>query len=135
MLNLKASNSNEEIILKYLNENASETLTERINTGDKSLAQCWNYITSEARKRAKNGCACIDDSTVFGWAIHFFEEDSIKGKDYSSPKSGVKAVKTASDEVKPAEGAVTEANVQKKPKMKKNEACGFDQISFDALFG
>ena len=135
MLNLKATGKNEEIILKYLEGNASEALTEKINGGAKTLSQCWNYITCEARKQANGGCACIEDSTVYGWAIHFFEEESINGADYNKAKCGVKAVKTASDEVKPAEGAVTEANMQKKPKTKKNEACGFDQISFDSLFG
>lgn len=78
MLKLEAKNNNEKIILKYLDENASDYLREKINTGSKTLSECWSFITNEARKKAVNRCACIDDSTVFGWAIHFFEEDSIK---------------------------------------------------------
>ena len=77
-IKLEAKNGNEGIILSYLKEFASPALVERINNGNKTLAQCWKYITSEAKKKAKNGCACIEDSTVYGWAIHFFEEDSIK---------------------------------------------------------
>ena len=40
------------------------------------------YATNEARNLAKNGASydCIDDNTVFGWAIHYFEEESIEGK-------------------------------------------------------
>lgn len=81
MLKLEAKNKNEEIILNYLNQNASESLVEKINNGKKTLEQCWNYIVAEAKKEAVNNCACIDDSTVFGWAVHFFEEDSIQAEE------------------------------------------------------
>ena len=77
MLNLEAKTSNEKLVLKYLEENASDVLREKINSGSKTLKECWKYIRSEARKKAVSGCACIDDQTVFGWAIHFFEEDGI----------------------------------------------------------
>ena len=38
------------------------------------------YATQEARKMAEKGsqCACIEDDVVFGWAIHYFEEDGIE---------------------------------------------------------
>lgn len=85
MLNLKAKTDNEKIVLDYLNKNVNEVLAEKINSGEKTLAQCWNYITSEAKKLAKNGCACVDDATVFGWAVHFFEEDSIEAKQPATP--------------------------------------------------
>ena len=43
------------------------------------------YATEEAKKLATNSAryACVDDSTVFGWAIHYFKEDSIEGKLYN----------------------------------------------------
>ena len=77
-LNLTAKGDNEKIILQYLENNVSEVLAEKINSGTKTLADCWKFITECARKQAKDGCACIQDDVVFGWAIHFFEEDSIK---------------------------------------------------------
>ena len=77
-LNLTAKGDNEKIILQYLENNASEVLAEKINSGTKTLADCWKFITECARKQAKDGCACIRDDVVFGWAIHFFEEDAIK---------------------------------------------------------
>lgn len=82
MLNLEAKTNNEKIILNYLDKNASEMLAEKINNGKKSLSQCWAYIVSEAKKMAENNCACVDDATVFGWAIHFFEEDSIQAEQH-----------------------------------------------------
>ena len=77
-LNLTAKGDNEKIILQYLENNVSDVLAEKINSGTKTLADCWKFITECARKQAKNGCACIQDDLVFGWAIHFFEEDAIK---------------------------------------------------------
>ena len=40
------------------------------------------YACDEAKKIAANGAnyACIDDNTVFSWAIYYFEEDSIDKK-------------------------------------------------------
>lgn len=96
-LRLKANNKQEEIILAYLQENASETLAEKINNGTpfekdrkpltnlKTLSGFMKYACEEARKLAEKGSnwACIDDKVVFGWAIHYFEEDSIEGTLYT----------------------------------------------------
>lgn len=96
-LRLKANNKQEEIILAYLQENASETLADKINNGTpfekdgkpltnlKTLSGFMKYACEEARKLAEKGanCACVEDSVVFGWAIHYFEEDSIKGTLYT----------------------------------------------------
>ena len=76
-LNLKASGKNQELVLEYLETNASDVLVEKINAGKKNLDGCWSFITKEARKVANNNCACVDDQTVYGWAIHYFEEDDI----------------------------------------------------------
>ena len=82
-LNLEVGSQNEQIIKDYLENKASEILVEKINNGKKTLKGCWNYIYSEARKRAENNCACIADTEVFGWAIHYFEEDSINESEIS----------------------------------------------------
>lgn len=76
-LKLEAKNRNEEIVLNYLKETATDMLAEKINSGKKTLQGCWNFITGEAKKKAVSGCACIEDREVFGWATHYFEEDSI----------------------------------------------------------
>lgn len=78
MTNLTAEGAAQKRILDYINENASETLTEKINSGKKTMAGCFDYIKNEAKKQAVKGSACIEDQEVYGWAIHFFEEDSIK---------------------------------------------------------
>ena len=77
-LRLTASGRNQELVLAYLQENASDVLAEKINNGTKTMAGCWDFITKEARKMATNNCAAVDDATVYGWAIHYFEEDDIE---------------------------------------------------------
>ena len=96
-LNLKANTPAEQKILKYLQNNASETLVDKINNGTpfekdgkplinkKTLTGFMKYACDEARKTVENGSssACIEDSVVYGWAIHYFEEESIEGTLYT----------------------------------------------------
>ena len=73
--NLKSSNNAEKIIIDYLEENASEMLIEKINRCNKPMSDCFKFITSQAKKRVQGGCACISDAEVFGWAVHYYEEE------------------------------------------------------------
>ena len=91
-LNLTAQSREQEILLAYLQENASEVLAEKINRGvpvekngvplmmKKDLSGFLKYATEEAKKVAAKGAtaACIEDTTVFGWMMHYFEEDTIE---------------------------------------------------------
>lgn len=79
-LNLQPGNAYETAVLKYLEENASDALAEKINNGSKTLEQCFIYIKNQARNKAQNGCAMIEDKVVYGWAVHFFEEDEIEAE-------------------------------------------------------
>lgn len=79
-LNLTAEDAGQKLILAYLEENASDSLAERINAGKKTMSGCWQYIRGRARALAKNQCACVPDSEVFGWAVHYFEEDAMNNE-------------------------------------------------------
>jgi hypothetical protein len=79
MINLTAKNTTEQRVLDYLQANASEVLSERINAGKKTIAGALTYAKDEARKMAEGeSCVVVDDATVFGWIIHYFEEDHIE---------------------------------------------------------
>ena len=136
-LNLTAENRQEELVKAYLEEHASEELAEKINNGTlftkdgvpltnkKTLAGFMKYACEEARKMAKKGenAACVEDSVVYGWAIHFFEEDSIEGTLYTLDGAEYKpAPKTVS---KPASKPV-----EKTPTKKAPEEPSKDQLSF-----
>ena len=92
-LNLETKTKEQELVKAYLEENASATLAEKINNGTpfekdektlinkKTLDGFMKYASSEARKLASKGAnsACVEDKVVYGWAVHYFEEDSIEG--------------------------------------------------------
>ena len=96
-LNLTATTTEEKVLKEYLEQNASEVLANKINNGvpvekdgkklisKKTLAGFLKYATEEARKQAAKGAtsACLHSDIVFGWAIHYFEEDSIPGTLYN----------------------------------------------------
>lgn len=96
-LNLEAKTPAERKIKAYLEANASEILADKINNGvhiqkdgkmllnKKTLDGFMKFACDKAKKQAEKGasCACIEDDVVFGWAVHYFEEDSIEGIPYS----------------------------------------------------
>lgn len=137
-LNLETKTKEQELIKQYLEENVSETLANKINDGvkivkdnktlinKKDLNSFMNYANQEARKLAEKGsdCACIEDKVVYGWAIHYFEEDEIKGNLYNEDGTEYKA------EIK----KTTMPKVESKPEPKKPEkqqATLFDLMSFN----
>lgn len=108
-LNLTANNIPEQRIKEYLEQNVSPTLAEKINNGTpitkdgkqlinrKTLAGFFKWATTEARKLAEKGAnfACVDDNTVFGWSIHYFEEEAIEGEIFNLDGTPYKAEKKA----------------------------------------
>lgn len=134
-INLTANNANEQRVLDYLEANASDVLAEKINGGNKTLNGFFAYARGEAQKLAVNGCACVEDQTVFGWAIHYFEEEDIKEPvTPQEPKAVIKATKAAETPVKAqkVDKPTTRAEKTKKPEDKPVNG----QMSlFDSLFG
>ena len=127
-LNLTTKTDSQKIVKEYLEQNVSDTLAEKINNGviiekdgkrlinRKNLDGFMKYACGEARKQAAKGqnSACIPDSEVFGWAMHYFEEDSIEGTLFNEDGTEYKphtAVK------KPAETTVIPPKPQPKPQL------------------
>jgi len=69
-----------EIIKAHLDKMAQQdfAFAERYKLESKNLDKCCDYIRSEAKKRAKAGCAVIEDAVVFGWAVHYYMEDKVE---------------------------------------------------------
>jgi len=109
-LNLTTNGKEQERIFAYLEANASDVLADKINNGvqitkdnkqlinKKDLKGFIRFAGEEARKQSEKGstCACVEDDIVFGWAIHYFEEDSIEGTLYNLDGTEYKVVKQAS---------------------------------------
>jgi len=104
-LNLTTNGKEQERIFAYLEANASDVLADKINNGvqitkdnkqlinKKDLKGFIRFAGEEARKQSEKGstCACVEDDIVFGWAIHYFEEDSIEGTLYNLDETEYKA--------------------------------------------
>lgn len=73
--------SMEQAIKIYLDKRAKEDslFAEVYKKANKSIKGCCKYIYSKARELAKGGNAVgVDDATVYGWAVHYYDEDDIK---------------------------------------------------------
>ena len=93
-------------LLDYLEANASDELVEKINKGTpytkdgielinkKTLDGFMRYAIEEAKKLAEKGTmgAMVDDPIVFGWLMHYFQEDEIVGTLYNLDGSEYKPV-------------------------------------------
>lgn len=138
-LNLEANGTEQQAVLLYLQENASVTLADKINNGvfilkdgkrllnKKDLNGFMQYACGEAKKLADKGAkyACVMDDVVYGWAIHYFEEESIEGTLYTEDGTEYKKVVP----VKP-KTTVTTKPVITKPKKNEGQVSIFD-MNFD----
>lgn len=73
--------SMEQAIKIYLDNRAKtdSLFAETYKKANKSIKECCKYIYSQAKKLAKGGNAVgVDDETVYGWAVHYYDEDDIK---------------------------------------------------------
>lgn len=154
-LNLEAKTKPQELILAYLEKNATETLVEKINNGvsiekdgkalinKKTLDGFMKYAETEARKLAEKGAnsACVEDTIVYGWAMHYFEEDSVEGTlynldgtEYKQPNKGTqktvkpKTVTTAKKEKTTAQYSLFDMITAEEEKPKEPEKPTLDEI-------
>ena len=150
-LNLTANTEPQKVIKAYLEQNASETLADKINYGTeiekdgktlvnkKTLDGFMKFATNQARELAEKGSnyACVEDATVFGWAIHYFEEDAIEEKLYNQdgteyqaqkPKKADAKKPTKKTEVKKVELKPTPKPIEK-PIEKPKKIISFNQVS------
>ncbi len=138
-LNLQATTKEERKVKAYLEANASEVLTKKINNGvriqkdgktlinKKTLAGFLKYACDEAKKQAEKGAssACIDDDTVYGWTVHYFEEASIEGTLYNEDGTEYKAPMPKATAKAPAVKSVP-PKAQPKPQMSMFDLMGED---------
>lgn len=74
-----ANTSFENAIRSYLEDRAKtdSLFAETYNKEGKSIKECCDYIISQARKQG-GSTVVVDDNTVYGWAVHYYDEDGIE---------------------------------------------------------
>ena len=132
--------SAKERIKDYLDERASkdELFAKSYAKTNKNIDECYDYIVGEARKQCKNSDSiCISDDVVYGWAVHYYDEDNIKvGKSTESKES--KESKEISEATEIASNANKKASESKKKSAdaKKSKPAKIQQLNlfdFDEL--
>ena len=128
-LNLQAESQEFEALKMYLEENVSDALAEKINNGvriekdgktlinKKTLETFMGYSHDEAKKLVAQGAryACIRSDVVFGWAMHYFEEDSIEGTLFNEDGTPYKSTPKPLPKAPAKTTAPTTATVVTKP--------------------
>lgn len=102
--------NSKDIIKQHLEEMAAKDKAFAARYADeaKNLDGCMDYIESRAKKEAVRGCAIIEDSIVYGWAAHYYQEESLKGE------------KEIED--KPKQEIATKVSISKKPKAEEKKS-------------
>lgn len=97
-----------------------EDMNEKYQNKEKDLEKMWHYITEKAREKEENGVACIEDTEVYNWAIHYWDEseENLRKenvKDDKLPKKETKkAQKVSSNETKVNEDETKQEEISKK---------------------
>lgn len=107
-------------ILKVANYLASrDDIKNNLEKENKSLKEMWQYIMSQARQMAKGGSICVDDETVYAWAVHYYDEDNLKVDKVNSIQSKESNIEKNEPKAKPAVKEDVKEEVAAKPKKKK----------------
>lgn len=72
-------NAVKQAIKSYLDNRAKndELFAVAYAKPNKNIDECFNYIVGEAKKQGGNA-VYVPDEVVFGWAVHYYDEDDIK---------------------------------------------------------
>lgn len=65
--------TNIDVIYQYLM--TVPGMDAKMRNPNKNITDMFRYIENQAKKRAVDGCAMIEDQEVFGWAVHYYDEE------------------------------------------------------------
>ena len=96
---MPTNNNFETVIKDYLDNWAREDslFAETYKKANKSIKECCRYIISRARKLGGTAVA-VDDATVYGWAVHYYDEDNIKVEASSGQRQKAKKINHRADD-------------------------------------
>lgn len=107
----------EQRVKDYLDNYAAQDAVFAIKymTSGKTLKGCINYITKQAKEAAKSGRTYFaDDAEVFGWCVHYFDEDSLN-EEKSAPTAKVTTSNSPDEDDVEEEAAISVAAPAPKP--------------------
>lgn len=103
------NDKNLKLICEYLL--GREDMQKKLNNPNKSIDKMFSYIRNQAKKKAINGCAVISDTEVFGWAVHYYDEEEVCDNAEQPERMTLQYAKD-----------IVKKSVEKKSKAKKEES-------------
>lgn len=126
-----------EVIKAYLDKRAQEDelFAKAYAKPQKCIEACYKYIISMARKLGN--AVAVPDEVVYGWAVHYYDEEGIKVDDAPECEVGVQpvvaqAAKKVAEATARIEAEKAEKIVKKAKQAKAEPMSPFIQLS---LFG
>lgn len=117
----------EKTIAEYLEAHASDALREKIREAakvGKGMAACYAYIEKMAREEAKGKqSVMIADGVVFGWAVHYFEDewaDEIERERKEAEEAAKRAEEAKADRAK-WEAEIAKRKAEREEEERKSE--------------
>ena len=98
----------EEVVKQYLEQQIQKDEFLRIAYKPEKIKKCFEYIKSQARKKAVGGCAMVEDSLVFNWARDYYTDVLPKEKEPVKKEEPTKTSTVASSEQGKEEKTVIE---------------------------
>lgn len=71
---LANADKNTKVIYDYLI--TIPGMEEKMKNPNKSLREMNTFIRNKARNMAVDGCAMVEGKEVFGWAVHYYDEEN-----------------------------------------------------------
>ena len=109
-----------EIIKNHLDNLAQsdESFAESYSKENKSIDECVKYIMKRASEERKNNekCLAVSDEEVFGWAIHYYDEDDVE---IDGDTAASVSVSTSAQPTVPVQAETEEPKPKAKRKSKK----------------
>lgn len=72
---IKTENPTVQRVSTFLESYKVQNNWNKVEEVQKEIGKCWDYIVSEAKKKAVNGQCCLTDEEVFNLAVHYYDEN------------------------------------------------------------
>ena len=123
-------NPQEEVVKLYLEEQIKKDEFLKSCYVPEKIKKCFEYIRSQAKKKAVSGCAMIESSVVFNWARDYYTDVLPKEKAEVKKEEPIKTTTTNPKTEGKEDKTVT---VKKEVTLIKN-GVAYDKDGFGLLF-
>ena len=112
-------------IFTHMQSVCDEEYSDLLNQSHKSFRRMWTFVKDKAKERAIDGCAFVDDATVFGWIDEYVGLDDKAEVEAEEKKEAERKAKLEKTKAKVTSKTVTKT-VTKTTTVEEDEVSIFD---------